>query len=144
MKTYRNLYGQLCSYENLELAFRKARKRKTLKDYVVEFEVNLENNLNQLKYELESFTYKPAPLTTFIVRDPKTRRISSAHFRDRVVHHALCNIIAPILEKGFICDSFANRKNKGTHKAVERAERFIRKVARPMGGGANIWLRAKG
>ena len=128
MKSYKRLYSQLCSYENLKLAFKKAKKRKTLKDYVLEFESDLENNLKQLKYELENFTYKPSPLTTFIVKDPKTRRISASHFRDRVVHHALCNVIEPILEKSFIHDSFANRKGKGTHSAIERFEKFLRKA----------------
>lgn len=126
--------------DNLELAFRKARKGKTLKDYVLEFELDLENNLKQLKHELETFIYSPAPLTTFIVRDPKTRRISASHFRDRVVHHALCNIIAPILEKDFIYDSFANQKGKGTHKAIKRFEKFMRKTSHTMTarrGGAN-------
>jgi retron-type reverse transcriptase len=110
------------------LAWRKARKRKTLKDYVIEFESNLENNLKQLKNELETCTYSPAPLTTFIIRDPKTRRISASHFRDRVVHHALCNIIEPILSNDFIYDSFANQKGKGTHSAILRFEKFMRKV----------------
>jgi len=127
VKTYRNLYSKLCSYENLELAFKRAKKRKTLKDYVIEFESDLDNNLKMLKYELENFTYVPSPLTTFIVRDPKTRKVSASHFRDRVVHHALCNIIAPILEKYFIYDSFANQKKKGTHEAVKRFGKFLRK-----------------
>lgn len=139
MKTFVDLYDRLCSYENLELAFMKARKRKTLKPYVIEFESNLDNNLKQLKQELETFTYSPAPLNTFIIRDPKTRKISASHFKDRVVHHALCNIIEPILSKSFIHDSFANQKGKGTHKAIERFEEFMKKVklcgARPHGGG---------
>ncbi|MHB1830334.1 MAG: hypothetical protein ACYCO0_02980 [Candidatus Micrarchaeaceae archaeon] len=80
METYTNLYPALCSDENLYLAWRKARKRKTLKDYVIMFESNLENNLNQLRYELETLTYTPSPMTTFIVRDPKTRKISASHF----------------------------------------------------------------
>ena len=125
MKSYNNLYEQLISYENLELAFKRARKRKTQKDYVIEFETDLENNLRQLKYELESFSYNPAPLTNFVVRDPKTRKISASHFRDRVVHHAVCNLIAPIFEKDFIFDSFANRKGKGTHPAIKRFEQFL-------------------
>ena len=133
MKTYGNLYSQLCSYENLELAWKKARKHKTLKEYVIEFESDLENNLSLLKNELETFTYSPAPLTTFIVRDPKTRRISASHFRDRVVHHAICNIIEPIFEREFIYDSFANQKNKGTHMAIKRFEYFAHKARR--GGG---------
>ncbi len=140
MKTYRNLYPQLCSYENLELAFSKARKKKITKQYVIDFESNLEENLTELKHELETFTYAPSPLTTFTVRDPKTRRISASHFRDRIVHHALCNIIAPIFEKRFINDSFANQKGKGTHSAIRRFEKFMRKVSSNgtncgMGGG---------
>ena len=141
MKTYKNLYSSLCSYENLELAFRKARKRKSLKPYVIEFEANLEGNLNQLKAELETFTYAPRPLTTFIVKDPKTRKISSSHFRDRVIHHALCNIISPIFEKQFIHDSFANQKGKGVHKAILRFEKFLRQVSRNgrhWGGNSNF------
>ena len=129
MKTYGSLYPQLCSYENLELAFKKARKKKTKKEYVIDFESNLKENLNELKQELETFTYRPRALTTFTVRDPKTRMISASHFRDRVVHHALCNIIAPIFEKRFISDSFANQKGKGTHSAIRRFEKFMRKAS---------------
>ncbi len=129
METYRDLYTQLCSYDNLELAWLRARKGKTLKEYVIKFESNLDWNLKQLKHELETFTYSPAPLTTFIVKDPKTRKISASHFRDRVIHHAICNIIAPIFEKDFIYDSFANQKYKGTHMAIKRLEKFIRKVS---------------
>lgn len=147
METYKSLYSSVCSRENLGLAFRKAKKRKTLKDYVIEFESELESNLGQLKHELETLTYSPAPLTTFIVRDPKTRRISSSHFRDRVVHHALCNVIGPILEKGFIHDSFANQRGKGTHRAIKRLERFMRQVSfnrkdsALLGGGATQTFR---
>lgn len=129
MKTYRNLYPQLCSYENIELAFRKARKKKTTKQYVTDFESNLQENINQLKHELETFTYAPSPLTTFTVRDPKTRRISSSRFRDRVVHHAICNVIAPVFEKRFIHDSFANQRGKGTHSAIRRFGKFMRRVS---------------
>ncbi len=127
METYRSLYYRLCSYSNLELAFKKARKRKTTKHYVIDFEKDLQKNLEQLKYELETFTYKPRPLTAFIVRDPKTRKINASDFRDRVVYHAVCNIIQPIFEKLFIHDSFANQKNKGTHNAIKRASKFLRK-----------------
>jgi len=127
------LYSQLCSYENLELAFKKARERKTLKPYVIEFESDLESNLRQLEHELKTFTYLPSPLDVFIVRDPKTRKISASHFRDRVIHHALCNIITSIFDKDFIHDSFANQKGKGTHPAIKRFEQFLREVT---GNGA--------
>ena len=125
MQSYNYLYDQLCSYENLELAFKKARIRKTLKHYVIEFESNLEENLVKLQFELQTFTYRPIPIQTYIIRDPKTRKIGVSDFRDRVVHHALCNIISPILGNGFIFDSFANRKGKGTHPAIKRFEHFL-------------------
>lgn len=139
METYRTLYPQLCSYHNLELAFKKARKRKTTKAYAIEFGSELQKNLEQLKYELESFTYSPKPMVAFVIRDPKTRKINASDFRDRVVHHAICNIIGPIFERQFIHDSFANQKGKGTHRAIKRVERFIRKVALPnaTGGGGD-------
>lgn len=129
MKTHKNIYPYICSYKNLFLAYLKARKRKTSRPDIIEFEKNLDKNLLQLRQELLTNTYTPKPLKTFIIRDPKTRKISKSHFRDRVVHHALCNIIEPILEKTFIYDSYANRKGKGTLKAIERFDYFKRKVS---------------
>ena len=129
MKTYRNLYDNLCSYENLKLAFRKAKKGKSSKQYVIEFEKNLEDNLLLLRSELLLHSYKPQPLKTFILRDPKTRKISKSDFKDRIVHHALCNIIESIFDKNFIYDSYANRKGKGVHKALKRFDYFKRKVS---------------
>jgi len=126
----RCLWQELCSYGNLFLAYKKARKHKTLRHYVIEFEEDLKENLLLLQSELLLHCYKPKPLVNFIVRDPKTRKISKSDFRDRVVHHALCNIIEPIFEKTFIYDSYANRKDKGTLKALQRFDYFKRKVSR--------------
>lgn len=114
--------------KNLELAFKRARKHKTLKQYVIEFESDLQDNLSSLRIELLFHYYQPRPLETFILRDPKTRKISKAHFRDRVIHHALCNIIEPMFEKSFICDSYANRIGKGAFKAIERFEHFSKEI----------------
>ena len=113
MKIYSNLYQKLCCYDNLLEAFLKARKGKTKKDYVISFEQNLQNELIKLQWELLTHTYKPKPLTTFTVRDPKTRKISASDFRDRVIHHAVCNIVESIFERRFISDTYANRKGKG-------------------------------
>ncbi|MBI2666148.1 hypothetical protein HYX13_00900 [Candidatus Woesearchaeota archaeon] len=130
MKTYRNLYQKICSYENLFLAFRKARKGKTLLPYVIAFEQHLDDNLLELRTELLLHSYRPRPLKSFILRDPKTRTISVSEFRDRIVHHAICNIIEPFFEKTFIYDSYANRKRKGTLAAIERLESFAEKVSK--------------
>ncbi|MBU1245453.1 MAG: reverse transcriptase/maturase family protein [Nanoarchaeota archaeon] len=130
MKTYTNLYSKLTSKKNLYSAWRKARKGKTNKDYVKNFEENLIDNISLLKTELLLHSYRPKPLKNFIVRDPKTRKISKSDFRDRIVHHALVNVIEPIFEKVFIYDSYANRKGKGNLVALERLDYFKRKVSR--------------
>ena len=123
-----SLYSQVYSIKNLVLAWQKARKGKTQRNYVIEFEKKLGFNLKALHKELKSQTYKPKPLKTFILRDPKIRKISKSDFRDRIVHHALCNIIEPIFEKAFIYDCCANRKGKGTLFALNRFHLFKRKV----------------
>ncbi|MEK6974413.1 MAG: reverse transcriptase domain-containing protein [Nanoarchaeota archaeon] len=130
MKSYNNLYQDIISEENLYLAYKKARKNKTTKPYVIEFEKNLKENLEQLRLELLFHSYKPMPLETFILRDPKTRKISKSDFRDRIVHHALVNIIEPIFDKGFIYDSYANRKFKGSLKALERYDVFKKEISK--------------
>ena len=84
----------------------------------------LERHALRLERELLSGEWRPGTYTVIDVRDPKPRRVSAAPFRDRVVHHALCSVVEPVFERGFIDDSFANRIGKGTHRAVARYERF--------------------
>ena len=129
MKTYKNVYPKLCSYKNLELAFRKASRRKTKKFYVIDFKKNLKQNLLNLQKELLWETYHPAPLTKFTIRDPKTRLIRKSIFKDRIVHHATINILEPIYEPRFIADTFANRLDKGTIAAIQRFDKFKRQVS---------------
>lgn len=130
MTTYDNLYENLCAYNNLYLAYKKARKHKTKKHYVINFETNLHQNLRKLRLELLFHVYKPKPLINFTIRDPKTRKISKSDFIDRIVHHAVCNILEPIYQKIFIYDSFANQKGKGTLIAIKRFNKFKRKVSK--------------
>ncbi len=113
----------------MHLAFTKARKGKSKKDYVKNFELNLQKNLKCLQDDLMNKTYYPSDLNKFVIRDPKTRTIHASIFRDRIVHHAIVNILNPIYEKIFIYDSFASRKNKGSHNAINRFESFIKKVS---------------
>ena len=129
VKKYKRLYKEVCGCKNLLLAWKKARKGKTKKFYVLEFQKDLIDNLGLLQTELENETYQPKPLKTFILRDPKTRKISKANFRDRVIHHAVVNVLDPIFEKVFIYDSCANRIRKGPLFALKRLEQFIRKVS---------------
>ncbi|MFZ3077884.1 MAG: reverse transcriptase/maturase family protein [Candidatus Aenigmatarchaeota archaeon] len=126
MKTYDNLFPDMCSFGNLHSAYLKARKGKRFKEDVLDFSYNLEPNLLQLKRELESQEYRHGGYKIFFVEDSKKRTIKAAPFRDRVVHHALCNVIEPIFEKTFIHDSYACRKGKGTHAGVRRLAKFVR------------------
>ena len=126
MKTYRHLYPKVCDWDNLYLAYRKARKGKRGRPPAATFEYDLEANLVHLRRELAEKTYTPGNYYSFYIHEPKRRLISAAPFRDRVVHHALCNVIEPIFERGFIYDSYANRVGKGTHRALDRAQQFAR------------------
>jgi RNA-directed DNA polymerase len=120
------LFARICSFENLFLAYRKARKGKRSKAQVAAFEFNQEEELLNLQQELLSNTWTPGAYHSFYIHDPKRRLISAAPFRDRVVHHALCRVIEPVWERRFIADSYANRKNKGTHRAILRCNQFAR------------------
>jgi len=127
MKTFKQLYHQIYDFANLLQAFRNARKGKKNKRNVAAFEWQLEDNVLQLQQELQNKTYQPGAYRTFKIYDPKERMISAAPFRDRVVHHALCQVVMPIFERSFIHDSYANRKGKGTHVAIRRCQGFLRK-----------------
>lgn len=131
-----NIYPKVYNLANIIMAWRKARKGKTKKPYVIEFEKNIIKNLLQLHEELKNEIYQPRPLTTFILRDPKTRKISKSHFRDRIIYHALVKILEPIFDKAFIYDSCANRKGKGTSFTLERFNLFKRKITNNLKSGA--------
>lgn len=127
MKRYGNLFQKIIAYENLIKAAYKAFRGKKNKDAVLRFYFYYEYELLRLKRELTSGTYTPRPLRHFLIRDPKLRLISAPAFRDRVLHHAICNIIESILEKEYIYHSYACRVGKGTHRAIKQAGRFCQK-----------------
>lgn len=116
------MYERLTSWDNLLLAYHKASKGKRGRRAVARFEYQLEENLLALQQELRDFTYHPGPYHSFFIHEPKRRLISAAPFRDRVVHHALVNLLEPHWERLFDRDSYANRTGKGTHRALERAQ----------------------
>jgi hypothetical protein len=120
-------YAALCGWENLLEAYRKAARGKRGRITAASFEYRLADRLLDLQLELERQTYQPGPYVHFHIHEPKRRKISAAPFRDRVVHHALCNIIEPRFELRFIPDSYANRVGKGTHAALDRLQQFARR-----------------
>ncbi len=122
-----NLHEQICDWENLRLAYANASRGKRGRGATALFESLLADNLLELEQELREQTYQPGEYSSFYIHEPKKRLISAAPFRDRVVHHALCNMTVPYFEKLFIADSYANRVGKGTHRAIDRCQQFARK-----------------
>ena len=118
------LYDSLTSWSNLYLAYKKACKHKKSKSETTQWMYNCEKYLFELQAELIEQRYHPQPYKYFVIREPKERIISVAAFRDRVVHHALVNIIEPYFEAVFIKDSYATRKGKGLHLAVSAAQKY--------------------
>ena len=122
-----NLQEHLCNWGNISLAYKNASRGKRGRGATAAFEMLLADNLLELQKELTDQTYQPGGYTSFYIHEPKKRLISAAPFRDRVVHHALCNITVPYFEKLFIPDSYANQKGKGTHRALDRCTQFARR-----------------
>lgn len=122
------LFDDIIGFKNLHRAYLAAKKNKRYRFAILEFGFHLENNLLELRKELVGKTYKHGGYREFVVTDSKKRIIKAAPFRDRVIHHAVCDTIEPIFERGFIYDSYACRKEKGVHMAIKRLEKFIRSL----------------
>jgi RNA-directed DNA polymerase len=120
------LYDSFTSWSNLYLAYQKAVRHKKSKSETAEWMYHCEKNLFDLQSELKEERYLPRPYKYFMISEPKERVISVAAFRDRVVHHALVNILEPYYELSFIHDSYATRKDKGLHRAVIAAQKYSR------------------
>ena len=120
------VWAQIVTLDNLYVAYCKARKGKRRRPDVARFSLDLEQALCTLRRELVAGDYNPGAYRQFTVYERKPRVISVAPFRDRVVHHAVMNVLEPLLDKRFIPDTFACRKDKGAHRAVERYQTFAR------------------
>jgi RNA-directed DNA polymerase len=127
MRRYGNLYEQVTGFSNLLSASHKAMLGHKQKTAEARFFFNLEDELIILQRELLTHSYQPSPYRIFFIREPKPRQICAAPVRDRVVHHAICNVVGDIWDKSLIDDTFACRVGKGTHAAVARAQEFARR-----------------
>ncbi len=120
MKSYRDLFVRIASAENLYEAWRAARRGKRYRARAARFELCVDANLLRLGAELHNGSYRPGGYRIMFIREPKRRAIAAAPFRDRVVHHAICRVLMPLLSASFIHDSYACLPGKGTHRAVIR------------------------
>jgi hypothetical protein len=121
------MFDAITDWDNLWRAYRLAARGKRRRGSAAAFEHQVADRLVGLQAELRAKTYRPGAYRHFLIHEPKRRKISAAPFRDRVVHHALCNLIEPLFEARFIRESYANRAGKGTHRAVDRLQHWARR-----------------
>jgi hypothetical protein len=122
--------SEIFNYEKIYSAYLECRKRKRKTINALKFEWDLEKNINRLLKELKDRKYRPGRSICFAVKEPTPREIFAGNFRDRVVHHLLIREIEKIGENIFIYNSFACRKGKGTHQAVNKLREGIRKASK--------------
>lgn len=127
MKRIGNLYDKICTFENLYEADEKARKGKMRTYGVKVHDKNRTENLLKLRDELLTGTFKTSPYSTFIIYEPKEREIFRLpYYPDRIVHHAVMNILEPIWVSTFTADTYSCIKERGIHAAAKKVRRILR------------------
>ncbi len=127
-KKYDNLFDKIVDEKNFDDAYKKTQKAQLkYKISALKFSEDLTDNLNRLRNSLIDGSYKPGNYHSFMVHEPKERIIFAPEFEDKIVQHTINNVLRDIYENCFIYDSYACIRGKGTHKAVERIQHFIRR-----------------
>ncbi|MDD3040516.1 reverse transcriptase/maturase family protein [Bacteroides sp.] len=130
MQSIKNLYEEIYDFENIYKAWEEARKGKRYRDDVLIFNQNHEEHLIDIQNQLIYETYEVGRYHTFYVYEPKKRLIMSLPFKDRIVQWAVYRQLFPLYENTFINDSYAYRKGKGTHKAADKLQYWLRQTDR--------------
>lgn len=125
MKRHNKLFPQLVDFTHLYRAYKRALRGSGNTRESQEFSFHLESRLLALSEKLKNGSYQPSAFRYFHIFEPKKRKISVAPFRDRVVHHAVVGLLEPLFDPTFIFHSYATRKGKGTHRAIEKAQQFL-------------------
>lgn len=130
MQSIKNLYENIYDFENIYKAWEEARKGKRYRDDVLIFNQNYEEHLIDIQNQLIYETYEVGRYHTFYVYEPKKRLIMSLPFKDRIVQWAIYRKLFPLYENTFINDSYACRRGKGTHKAADKLQYWLRQTDR--------------
>jgi len=129
----KNIYSGLYRFENLYKAYLCARKNKRYRREVLEYSYNLEENLIQLQNELIWKIYKVGEYREFYVYEPKKRLVMALPFKDRILQWAIYNELYPFYSKKFITHTYACIKGRGTHKAINQLQKWLRQLNRKWG-----------
>jgi RNA-directed DNA polymerase len=119
------LWERFATFPKLLRCFYRAASSKLDRESVLKFYSALEPNLFHMREDLMKECYQWGEYRSFWVRDPKLRRIESAPFRDRIVHHALHEVFEPIFDPSFYDHSYACRSGRGTHAAIRQLRQWI-------------------
>lgn len=131
MKTFGGVFSKICDFENLVLAYQSARRGKKESPEAMRFHERAESNLLKIQEDLLAGRWEPDPYRQFVQIGPVKRRVIQVpSYRDRITHHAIAQIILPLLERRWIYDSYACRKGKGSHAAVARLQAFLYRCPR--------------
>lgn len=129
-RRYGDLWAKVVAFDNIERAYRAAAKNKRYRADVLKYTASLEENIINTQNLLVWHQWRPGPMRSFWVNEPKLRFIQAPPFADRVVHHALVDIVEPVFERKMIEDSYACRKGKGVHAACGKTQQYIREAQR--------------
>lgn len=124
------LIEAMAEYANIQNAYYKARKGKRYRGDVLLFTKDKEENLERVRHDIQELTYQPSAYHYFKVYEPKERQIMALPFHDRVIQHAINNIIEPIFDRRFIYHSYACRAGKGMHSASDNLQNWLHSWAR--------------
>lgn len=128
MKTYSNLWQTFISKENFEIALHDSQLGKKKQRQVITFNKNPEENLEKIRQDVINGRFHTSRYKTMIVFEPKKRVIYKLPYNpDRIVQHAVMNILRPIMESIFIYDSYACVEGKGQMRASRRCSQFVRR-----------------
>lgn len=130
MKSIKHIKEQVTEYDNLYQAYLKARRSKRFRNEVLEFSADLEDNLHEIQDSLRNMTYRPGPYKRKIIHDPVDRLIMWQAFVHRVVQWAVYRVINPAFVQGYIEDSYACIKGRGSDAAAQRLFYFMQQDGR--------------
>ncbi len=126
MKRVNGLFEKIVDYDNIYKAYERAKKHKTNRKEIKTFEKNLHFNLSKIRDELASGKYRTSDYHIFIIYDPKEREIYKLPFKDRVVHHAIMNVLEKVWISVFISNTFSYIKGRGIHALVNKLKYDLR------------------
>ena len=133
MKRHGNLFDKICDIDNIRLAHKNARKKKTHYKEVVEVDRDVERYCSELKHMLEMGEFRNSEYLVFTKNDKGKQRTiyKLPYYPDRIVHHAVVQILEPIWKNTLIKDTYQSIKGRGIHKAVRSIQKYLHSSETP-------------